>query len=60
VRRYYQCRIKAGGRRGRCHHTVSGFSCHEKRLQAIKTEFDARVTCTRGSARVWHSYTQFT
>jgi hypothetical protein len=60
VRRYYSCRVKAGGRRGRCHHRVSGFSCHEKRVQAIKTEFDASVTCKRGRSRVWHDYTQFT
>src|SRR5919201_6107628 len=36
VRRYYKCRLKSGGRRGRCHSRVMGFSCHEKRLQAIK------------------------
>jgi hypothetical protein len=60
VRRYYKCRLKTGGRRGRCHRRVVGFSCHEKRLEAIKTEFDARVTCKRGRSRVWHNYTQFT
>jgi hypothetical protein len=60
VKRYYKCRLKSGGRRGRCHSPVSGFSCKERRIQAIKTEFDARVTCKRGRARVWHTYTQFT
>jgi hypothetical protein len=60
VKQYYQCRVKSGGRRGRCHSKISGFSCQEKRIQAIKTEFDARVTCKRGRSRVWHTYTQFT
>ena len=59
VRRYYRCRINAGGRRSRCHSTVLGFSCKERR-QSISTQFDARVTCSRGAARVWHDYTQFT
>jgi hypothetical protein len=60
VKGYYKCRVKSGGRRGRCHSKVSGFRCREKRIQAIKTEFDARVTCKRGRSRVWHNYTQFT
>lgn len=59
VRRYYRCRINSGGRRGRCHSAVLGFSCRERR-QSISTQFDARVTCSRGAARVWHDYTQFT
>lgn len=59
VRRYYRCRINSGGRRGRCHSAVLGFSCKERR-QSISTEFDAHVTCSRGAARVWHDYTQFT
>jgi hypothetical protein len=59
VRGYYRCRIRAGGRKGRCHSKVLHFSCKERR-QAISTEFDAHVTCTRGRSRVWHDYTQFT
>jgi hypothetical protein len=60
VRGYYRCRVRSGGRRGRCHSSVLGFSCSEHRIQSISTEFDARVTCRRGAARVWHDYTQFT
>ena len=32
-------------------------ACHEKR-NSIPTEIEARVTCTRGSATVVHTYQQ--
>ena len=59
VTAYYRCRIRAGGKKGRCHSTVLGYRCTEHR-SGIKTEFDAKVTCRKGSARVDHTYTQFT
>ena len=59
VRAYYRCRIRNGGRRGRCTSPVLRFRCTERR-ESISTEFDARVRCSRGASRVWHNYTQFT
>ena len=59
VTAYYRCRIKAGGKKGRCHSSVLGYRCSERR-SGIKTEFDAKVSCKKGSARVDHTYTQFT
>lgn len=55
---YYRCRVK-GGRSGRCRSRVSGYRCIERR-QSISTEFNARVTCKRGSRRVVHTYQQNT
>jgi hypothetical protein len=59
VRGYYRCRIRSGGRRGRCHSRVLRFRCTEHR-ESISTQFDARVRCVRGRSRVWHTYTQNT
>lgn len=59
VRAYYRCRIASGGRRGRCHHRVLGFRCSERRSSS-PVQFDARVTCSSGSRRVTHVYTQNT
>jgi hypothetical protein len=59
VRAYYRCRVRNGGRRGRCSSRVLGYRCTETR-ESISTQFDARVRCRNGSARVNHSYTQFT
>jgi hypothetical protein len=55
---WYHCRTKHG-KAGYCHERVSGFSCHEKRV-TIAIEFDARVTCHRGTATVVHTYQQNT
>ena len=55
---YYHCRLRHGVK-GRCTSRVLGYSCREKR-QSIPTEIDARVTCTRGSRRVVHTYQQNT
>jgi hypothetical protein len=59
VRAYYRCRVRNGGRKGRCRTRVLGFRCTETR-ESISTQFDARVTCRRGDDRVRHDYTQFT
>lgn len=60
VRAFYGCRVRHGGADGRCRSRVLGFRCSERRSSAIRTQFDARVSCAKGSARVSHSYTQFT
>lgn len=59
VHSYYQCRVKHGGVSGRCS-GVEGFRCSEHRYGVIKVQYDASVTCTRGSETVRHNYTQFT
>ena len=58
ARAYYRCRIKKGIR-GRCTTRVLRFSCTETRT-SIPTQFDAKVTCKRGSKRVIHRYQQNT
>jgi hypothetical protein len=60
VKAYYRCRVRNGGRKGTCKGGVQGFRCSEKRSSVITTQFDAKVSCRKGSARVDHSYTQFT
>jgi hypothetical protein len=55
---YYRCRMRKGIR-ARCTTPVLGFRCKEVR-QTIPTEFDAKVTCTRGGSRVIHTYQQNT
>lgn len=60
VRSYYRCRVAAGGKKGTCRKRVLGYSCKERRSNVIRTQFDAKVTCRKGSARVVHTYTQFT
>ena len=59
VRAYYRCRVAQGGLDGRCRSTVRGYRCTEKRA-GISIQFDGRVTCRKGEARVFHSYTQNT
>lgn len=54
---YYRCRTHNGGARGTCHSKVIGFTCHEKRVSDPTTVL-GRVTCTRGSAKVVHTYQQ--
>jgi hypothetical protein len=60
VRAYDACRKRNGGKAGRCHRKVLRFSCSERRPNSIPTEFDAKVSCRRGAARVKFSYTQLT
>jgi hypothetical protein len=59
VRSYYRCRVRNGGKKGRCTSRVQGFRCTETR-ESIPTQFDARVRCRNGEQRVDHTYTQFT
>jgi hypothetical protein len=62
IKAYYKCRVAApsSGKAGRCTTKVSGYSCTEKRSNVIKTQFDAKVTCRKGKARILTEYTQFT
>jgi hypothetical protein len=60
VRAFHRCRTKAGGKRGRCRGRVERFRCAERRGRTVAGQYDSRVTCTRGKARVVHNYTQFT
>jgi hypothetical protein len=59
VRAYYRCRVANGGLDGRCRSIVRGYACTEKRT-GISIQFDAKVSCRKGSARVVHTYTQNT
>ncbi len=61
VKAYYNCRRKRGGIRGSCHNrTVNGLKCRESRPAKLQldTQINARVTCTKGSKKVRHSYQQ--
>jgi hypothetical protein len=61
VKAYHRCRIANGGvKNGTCSRKVKRFRCREERLSSIKTQFDAKVTCTRRAARVTYTYTQYT
>src|SRR4051812_43487300 len=55
---FHRCRVKHGIK-GRCTSKVSGYSCRERR-EAIATEIDGKVSCTRGSRKVSLSYQQNT
>lgn len=60
VKAHYACRVRAGGRKGRCRTRVRGYTCRERRTAGIPTQFDAHVTCTNGGRRVVFDYTQYT
>ncbi len=61
VKAYHRCRFDAGGKAGKCSRRVqSGWSCSDRRFNKIRTQYDARATCKKGDARIWHTYTQFT
>lgn len=60
---YYKCRRKKGQSiQGRCKQSkVNGLKCKESRPKSGRragVEFNARVTCTKGSKRVTHTYQQ--
>ena len=54
---HYRCRTRHG-RSGRCS-SVLGYRCTEKR-NSIPTEYNARVTCKRGTKKVVYTYQQHT
>jgi hypothetical protein len=60
VKAYYRCRVANGGADGTCRKKVLGYRCTERIVAKIKTQYDAKVTCAKGSARIVHAYEQFT
>lgn len=60
VKSFHRCRYASGGRKGRCRRRVAGFSCSERRFTGSRVQYDARVTCKKGTKRVNHVYTQNT
>jgi hypothetical protein len=54
---HYRCRTKHG-RSGRCP-SVLHYRCTERR-NSIPTEYNARVTCKRGTRKVVYTYQQHT
>ena len=56
-RHHYTCRVRNGGKDGRCTKRVDGYSCSERRNR-ISTEINARVSCKKGSRRVSFTYQQ--
>lgn len=55
---YFRCRIRRG-KTARCTRPVMRYRCRETSRRRIATELNARVSCTRGSRRVVHTYQQF-
>jgi predicted outer membrane repeat protein len=39
--------------------TIEGYRCTERRLYPIRGDYDANVTCVKGSRRIDHGYTLF-
>ncbi len=56
-RNHYRCRVRNGGKDGRCRSRVDGYSCSERRSR-ISTEINGRVSCRKGSRRVSFTYQQ--
>ena len=62
VRAYYNCR-RAKGVRGTCNgKTINGLKCRESNRKEVDSanggEIRATVTCTKGSKRIRHNYSQ--
>ena len=53
------CRHSTAGHRT-CKRRVDGYACRQTILGSIKTEYDAKVSCTRGSRVVKFTYQQNT
>ncbi len=56
VKSFHACR---GSKTGRCTKKVRSYRCTEKRGKTYQGQFSAKVTCTRGKARVVHTYSEF-
>ena len=54
---HYSCRVRNGGKDGRCSSRVDGYSCSERRNR-ISTEINGAVTCKKGSRRIKFTYQQ--
>jgi hypothetical protein len=60
VKAYHACRHKHGAA-GKCTKKVSGgWKCSDKRFDKIPTQYDAHMTCKKGTARIFSTYTQNT
>lgn len=59
VRAFNACRHRSGGAKGHCHHKVKHYKCSEHRA-GISVQYDASVTCKRGTRHVNFTYTQNT
>jgi hypothetical protein len=57
VRAYQKCR-RAHGWKGKCGHRVKGYKCKRHIQDSSSFQYDATVTCRRGTKRVTHTYTQ--
>ncbi len=63
AKEYYRCRMRNGGRKGKCPSSqrIKGYRCRETKRTTIPTEINARVSCTRGGGKsVVHTYQQNT
>jgi hypothetical protein len=56
---FQSCRHGTAGHRS-CARKVSGHKCRQAILSSSKTQYDAKVSCTRGSKAVKFTYTQNT
>jgi hypothetical protein len=60
VKAYHACRHEHG-KAGKCSKKVSGgWKCSDKRFNVISLQYDAHMTCKKGTARVFSTYTQNT
>lgn len=61
VRTFHSCRIKNGGKSGRCASSASirGYRCTENRGKPFQGQFSSKVACKRGSRSVVSTYSQF-
>ena len=55
---HYSCRVRNGGRDGRCSSRVDGYSCSERRGAKTSVEYNAAVTCKKGRKRISFTYQQ--
>jgi hypothetical protein len=56
---FQSCRRTTAGHRT-CSKRVLGYSCKQTMIDSVKTQYDAKVTCTSGSRVVKFTYTQNT
>jgi hypothetical protein len=60
VKAYHACRHEHG-KAGKCSRKVSGgWKCSDKRFNVIAIQYDAKMTCKKGTARIFSTYTQNT
>jgi hypothetical protein len=57
-RAHYRCRVRNGGRDGRCNRRVEGYRCRERRGAQTSVEYNARVSCRKGGRRISWQYQQ--